>query len=113
MRPTSNEPISPGPFVTATHPTSPSVTCASLSARSKMRPINSTCFRDASSGTIPPNRPCNSTWLETILERISLPSLRRAIDVSSQDVSMPSMTIERLLEKKDVTGYKLQVEDLK
>ena len=54
-RPTSSEPTSPGPWVTATAPRSVHVTAASSSARSTTPQMSRMCWREASSGTTPPH----------------------------------------------------------
>src|SRR5687767_11582896 len=47
-------------------------------------------WREASSGTTPPQGACSAIWLETTLERIRVPSSTTAAAVSSQEVSMAS-----------------------
>ena len=53
--PTSSDPTSPGPCVTATAPRSGQADAASASARSTTPQMSRTCWRDASSGTTPPH----------------------------------------------------------
>src|SRR5690606_26236285 len=89
--PTRSEPTSPGPWVTATADRSPSPIPARSSASSTMRVIVSTCLRDATSGTTPPNRSWMSIWLETTFDSTSVPSRTTAAAVSSQLVSMARM----------------------
>src|SRR4030042_2409781 len=51
------------------------------------------CCLEATSGKIPPNLACKSTWEATILERIRRPSSTTDAAVSSQDVSIPRIRI--------------------
>src|SRR2546423_11775777 len=87
--PTSSAPTSPGPTVTATASTSPTRISASFIARSIIGLMASTCAREATSGTTPPNRSCRCVWLETRFARTHRPSSTTATAVSSQEVSIP------------------------
>src|SRR5919197_498000 len=94
--PTRREPTSPGPTVTATPSSSPKLTPATSSARSSSGLRTSTCARDASSGTTPPNRSWTSTWLATRFDRSFRPSSTTATAVSSQEVSIPRTRVAGL-----------------
>ena len=97
--PTSSDPTSPGPCVTAMASTASSVTCACSSARSTTPQMSRTCWREASSGTTPPH----SRWISDLRRDdvgAHAPGARRvarlldqAAAVSSQEVSMPSNNI--------------------
>src|SRR4030043_1612856 len=54
-------------------------------------PIDRRCWREASSGTTPPNGAWTSSWERTTLLRILRSAVTTAAAVSSQDVSMASM----------------------
>src|SRR5262245_26024900 len=86
--PTSSEPISPGPCVTATPSTCSRRTSARPSAASITGSMLRTWWRDASSGTTPPYGPCTASWDETMEERTS-PSRSTAAAVSSHELSIP------------------------
>src|SRR5437867_1957847 len=97
--PTSSEPTSPGPCVTAMPSRSMSRTRASPSARSTTGTITSRCRRDASSGTTPPYGPWTSSCEATTLDRMRRPSTSTAAAVSSHELSIPSTTICRTASK--------------
>src|SRR4030043_86394 len=92
-QPTSRDPIRPGPWHTATPDSSSSLTSTVFNASSTTGHIISMCRRDASSGTMPPYFLCISVWLEIILEIIFVPFSTTDADVSSQDVSIPRISI--------------------
>src|SRR2546427_8647322 len=50
-------------------------------------------WREASSGTTPPKGAWMAAWLETMLDRMRIPSSTTAAAVSSHDVSMPRMSM--------------------
>ena len=97
--PTSSEPTSPGPCVTATAPRSAHDARASASARSTTPQMSRMCWREASSGTTPPHSRWIGTCEATTFERIahgraaSPVSSTTAADVSSHEVSMPRISI--------------------
>jgi hypothetical protein len=66
--PTSSEPTSPGPSVTATAEMSSQSTPAADHASSSTGTIQRKWARAATSGTIPPVAACIATWLATTLE---------------------------------------------
>src|SRR3989442_1512088 len=67
-------------------------TAAFSRARSRRCGSRSRWSRAASSGTTPPNSRCSSTWEWMTLARIRRPSSTTATEVSSQLVSMPSVS---------------------
>jgi len=98
------EPMSPGPWVTAKRSISATPTPARERASPTMGVMDLMCWREASSGTTPPYGAWTSSWDRTTLLRISgaagghVPSVRvplvgsgarrTAAEVSSQDVSI-------------------------
>src|SRR6266581_1661630 len=88
-RPTRRAPTRPGPTVTAMPSRAGNRRPARARASSTSGDSTSTCAREASSGTTPPNRPCMSIWLATRLTSTSVPSSTIATAVSSQEVSIP------------------------
>src|SRR5262245_37536424 len=92
--PTSRAPTSPGPAVTATPSRSSNPRPARSSAPSISGVSASTCARLASSGTTPPNRSCNLTWLARRLAS-TVSSSTTATPVSSHEVSIPRTFIGR------------------
>jgi hypothetical protein len=91
--PMSNEPMSPGPEVTAIADISVKLTPALFMVSWTMGRISSICLLEASSGTIPPYLLWISSWLDTMLDKIVLPSSTTAAEVSSHDVSIPKINI--------------------
>src|SRR5690554_786418 len=95
--PMSRAPTKPGPWVTATA----SMPDQSKSASSKALRIKgfraSRCWREAISGTTPPNRAWVSIWEATWLAKSSRPRLTMATAVSSQDVSIAKILAISLL----------------
>ena len=91
--PTSSAPISPGYAVTAMPSSSANVTPASSSAFCTTGSTFSQCLREAISGTTPPYCLCSSTCEETTLERISVWFLAMLAAVSSQELSIPNISI--------------------
>ena len=89
--PTSNAPIKPGVYVTATRSMSFSDTEAAASASRMIGMRFFRCSRDASSGTTPPYFLWMSICEETMLDR-TMSSLSTAAAVSSQEVSIPRVT---------------------
>jgi len=90
--PTSNAPISPAPLVTAIASISSKVRFASFNAWATTVYMASVCALDAISGTTPPNLTCSVAELIMQSAKISLPPFTIDAAVSSQLVSMPSMT---------------------
>src|SRR6266566_482149 len=90
--PTSRQPARPGPRVTAIRPTSSGLACASAKATSSMCGRRSRWSRAASSGTTPPKFLCRSTCEWMTLASTRRPPSTSATDVSSQLVSIPSVT---------------------
>src|ERR1043166_7859321 len=64
-------PIRPGPAVAATASSASGAMLASASAVSMTVSMASTWARAAISGTTPPNGACSSSWLSTMLDRMS------------------------------------------
>jgi len=87
--PIKSAPMRPGPLVTPIRSMSLSVTPASSRACWVTRLMFSRWWRDAISGTTPPNFVCMSICEEMTLDMISLPSATTASDVSSQLDSIP------------------------
>src|SRR4029453_8117573 len=85
---TSNEPTRPGPRVTAMPSTRPKSISAAPRAASITGNRSVRCWRDASSGTTPPNGPCTASCDDTTEAR-SRPSSSTAAAESSHEVSMP------------------------
>ena len=83
----------PGRFVTAIASTSLRMRAALSSASLITMLTNSTCLREAVSGTMPPNRAWRSIWEAMTSERIFRPSSTTDAVVSSQLVSMPRILI--------------------
>src|SRR5215471_2763065 len=94
-QPTSSEPTSPGPCVTAMPSRSGSRTLASASAFSTTGTITSRWRRDASSGTTPPYGAWIASCEATTLDRMRRPSASTAAAVSSHELSIPSTIIVR------------------
>src|SRR5215470_5655984 len=92
-QPTSSEPTSPGPCVTAMPSRSGSRTLASASAFSTTGTITSRWRRDASSGTTPPYGAWMASCEATTLDRMRRPSASTAAAVSSHELSIPSTII--------------------
>ena len=100
-RPTSSEPTSPGPCVTATASMDwlREEIPASASALSTTPQMSRRCWREASSGTTPPHSRWIATWDATTLERIchgragSSVSATTAAAVSSHELSIPRINI--------------------
>src|SRR5580704_3596979 len=90
--PTSRQPARPGPRVAAMRSMSLGFAPAPSRARSRRCGRRSRWSRAASSGTTPPNSLCSSTCEWMTLERTRRPSSTTATDVSSQLVSMPSVS---------------------
>lgn len=87
--PTSRDPISPGPCVTAMAERSDEVILAFLRAVSITGMMLLWWALEANSGTTPPYCSC-TVWLAVMLARI-LPSHSMAAAVSSQLLSMPKI----------------------
>src|SRR2546422_162218 len=94
-QPTSSEPTSPGPWVTATPSSSRNLTPASASAFSITGTMTSRWRREASSGTTPPYGAWIASCEATTLESTRRPSASTAAAVSSHELSIPSTTIRR------------------
>src|SRR6267142_1473714 len=94
-QPTSSEPTSPGPWVTATPSSSRNLTPASASAFSTTGTMTSRWRREASSGTTPPYGAWIASCEATTLESTRRPSARTAAAVSSHELSMPSTIMSR------------------
>jgi hypothetical protein len=94
-RPTSKEPIKPGPRVNATALISFLEIPAFLIASATTGMIFLVCSLPASSGTTPPYCSC-IFWLAVRLET-TFPSMHTAADVSSQDDSIANMTISGII----------------
>src|SRR5262245_28500660 len=92
-QPTSSEPTSPGPCVTAMPSRSGSRTLASASAFSTTGTITSRWRRDASSGTTPPYGAWIASCEATTFDRMRRPSASTAAAVSSQELSIPRTII--------------------
>src|SRR6266571_5020866 len=90
--PTRRQPARPGPRVTAMRPTSSGPACVCSKARSRRCGSRSRWSRAASSGTTPPNSLCRSTCEWMTLASTRRPPSTSATDVSSQLVSIPSVT---------------------
>src|SRR5205807_3755720 len=86
-------PARPGPRVTAIRPTSSGLAFALSKARSSRWGRRSRWSRAASSGTTPPKSLCRSTCEWMTLARTLRPPSTSATEVSSQDVSMPSVSV--------------------
>src|SRR6266567_2676163 len=95
--PTSRQPARPGPRVTAMRPTSSGPAPACSNARSRRWGRRSRWSRAASSGTTPPNSRCRSTCEWMTLASTRRPLSTSATDVSSHDVSMPSVSASLFL----------------
>src|SRR2546422_4676816 len=106
--PTSNDPTSPGPCVTAMASTSSSFMPACASASRTTGTICRKCSREASSGTTPPYFRCTSICDATTLDRISRPSATTAAAVSSQEDSIPNMRV--LIESLQLQGLQIFTE---
>ena len=83
--------MSPGPYVTATASKSAQSAFASSIAASSVGTIQRSCWRAATSGTIPPVAACSATWLATWFDSIRRPSTTIATPVSSHDDSIARM----------------------
>src|SRR5690348_45659 len=90
--PTSRHPTRPGPRVTARRSTSAGLAPAFSKARSMSAGRRARWSRAASSGTTPPNSLWISTWVWMTLLRTRRPPSTSATEVSSQLVSMPSVS---------------------
>jgi hypothetical protein len=86
--PTSREPISPGPYVTATASISAQSAFASSIAASRVGTIQRSCWRAATSGTIPPVAAWSATWLATWFDAMRRPPSTIATPVSSHEDSI-------------------------
>src|SRR5713226_5953649 len=95
--PTSRQPARPGPRVTAIRPTSAGLAPAFSKARSRRPGRRSRWSRAASSGTTPPKSLCRSTCEWMTFDTTRRPSSTRATEVSSHDVSMPSVSASLFL----------------
>src|SRR5216683_4347890 len=95
--PTSRQPASPGPRVTAMRPMSSGLAPAFSKARSSSSGRRSRWSRAASSGTTPPKSLCRSTCEWMTFDTTRRPSSTRATEVSSHDVSMPSVSASLFL----------------
>src|SRR6266851_2059106 len=93
VKPTSNDPTSPGPTVTAMAASSDHVLWDSASAVRTTGTMARKCSRDASSGTTPPYFPWVASCDATTEERMLALSWTTAAAVSSQEVSIPRMRI--------------------
>src|SRR5437762_9397466 len=91
--PTSREPTSPGPSVTATAERSSQLDPACSIASRTVGTMARRCSRDASSGTTPPYLPCVANCDATTEESARSPSSTTAAAVSSHDDSIPRMRI--------------------
>src|SRR6267143_3057000 len=94
-QPTSSEPTSPGPWVTATPSRSRNLTPASASAFSTTGTMTSRWRREASSGTTPPYGAWIASCEATTLESTRRPSASTAAAVSSHELSIPSTIMPR------------------
>ena len=91
--PTSSDPTSPGPSVTAIALRSSNRVEDSRSASRTAGTIARKCSRDASSGTTPPYFECVAICEETTDDKIRDPSSTTAAAVSSHDDSIPRIRI--------------------
>ena len=71
--PTSSEPMSPGPYVTAKASRSGSIGLGLAEGGLEAGTIHRSCWRAATSGTIPPVTACRATWLATTFDSIRRP----------------------------------------
>src|SRR5687768_6656642 len=91
--PTSNDPTSPGPSVTAMASRVSQLNCARCSASRTTGTMARRCSRDASSGTTPPYLPCVSSCAATTEESTVWASSTTAAAVSSHELSMARIRI--------------------
>src|SRR5712664_1001484 len=91
--PTSSEPTSPGPCVTAMASKSSRRLFACCMASRTTGTICRKCSREASSGTTPPYLRWTSICDATTLDKISRPSATTAAAVSSHEDSIPRMRV--------------------
>ena len=81
----------PGPYVTATASMSSQPTAASAIAASSVGTIQRSCWRAATSGTMPPVAACRATWVATWFASMRRPPTTTATPVSSHDDSIARM----------------------